>query len=470
MNIAETVHHFHLWLQWFNNEFISLPAAVLFFGTALILTLWTGFMQIRGLPRFFAIAFGRVNPAAEVKDASKQQTIGPFQALCAALATSIGMGNVVGPSLAILKGGPGALFWLVIYMLFGSVTKFTEVTFAVHTRERMKDGYLVGGPMEYLRSVSPFLANWYGYLMAITFIGWSGLQTNTMSNIFSIEWAHQRGMLWNAEASIFSWDSLPAWFVGAAMAFLIYAILQGGARRVSQFASGMVPFMFVLYVSFALYILLSHPVELYKSIQMIFRSLFDPSVLMGTFMGATVYDAMRYGLFRGVYISESGMGTSSIPHAMANVKRPIDQGILAMGSTLADITLSVISGLLVIVTQAWLRPGGFRATLIYEVFRDFAPAMGQAVLLISISLFILTTVIGNSFNGQQSFSAVTKHRWVNYYVAASVIAIFCGALMPVPLIWEMTDVMMVMAAVPNLIGILILAFRDKHVLRLRQVQ
>ena len=177
MNMSELSQQLYVWLFWFNNEFLAWPAALLFFGTAIILTVWTGFMQIRGLPRFFAIAFGRVNPTAEVKDSSKQQTINPFHALCAALATSIGMGNVVGPSVAILKGGPGALFWLVLYMLFGSVTKFTEVTFAVHTRERTKDGYLIGGPMEYLRSVSPFLARWYGWIMALTFIGWSGSQT-----------------------------------------------------------------------------------------------------------------------------------------------------------------------------------------------------------------------------------------------------------------------------------------------------
>ena len=433
---------------WLNEDLLALPGAILFLGCALILSIKTGFIQVRAFPLFLRMLFNQKASEQETGDPdTASQTVAPLRALFAALATSIGMGNVVGPTIAVVKGGPGALFWLLFYMFFASVTKFTEVTFALYTREKMEDGHIIGGPMQYLKEVSPWLAYWYGCVMSVLFIGWSSAQSNTLASIFEIE-------------------SVSPVIVGLVLAGLVFVTLQGGAKRVSALASRLVPLMFFLYISFSLFILLSNPVALYNAIMLIFRSVFTPAAAMGGFFGATVFTAMRYGIFRGVYISESGLGTSSIPHAMSDAKVPVKQGILAMGSTVADMSLSIVSGLLVLVTGIWIE-GTFRTTLVYEVFKAHAPVVGQVVLVVSIALFIITTVIGNSFNGVQSFASLTQHRGVTPYLFLTVIFIFAGALMPVPLVWEILDTLLVFAAVPNIIGLVYLAFKYPEVLYLR---
>ncbi len=430
---------------WINESVFAIPATILFFGVAILLTIKTGFMQFRGFGRFIQLITQGVEGTKQEDKANKMKTINSFHALFAAMATTIGMGNIVGPSIAIMSGGPGALFWILVYMFFGSATKFTEVTYALHTRIKTEDGKIIGGPMQYLKSVSTFLASWYGVIMAFLFIYWSSVQSNTLASIFAIE-------------------NVPEWTVGLTLAVLVFVVLGGGAKRVGALASKLVPIMFFLYICFALFILLANPVSLQNAFKLILQSILSPAAAMGGFLGASVFKAMHAGIYRGIYISESGLGVSSIPHSMADTERPLDQGILAMYSAIADMILCTISGLLVLVTGVWTQ-GEFRSTLAYEVFKMHSPVYGQLVLLISISLFVLTTVIGNSFNGMQSFAALTRHRWLKPYKFFTIIGIFLGALMPVTLAWQIMDTMLTLAAVPNLIGLVILAFTKPEVLR-----
>ena len=436
--------------EWINGDIIGPPGTILFLGSAIILTLKTGFIQLRGFPTFLRIIFGPADKANGKKgqfDQAKSQTIPPMRALFSALAQSIGMGSIVGPTVAIMKGGPGALFWLLVYIFLASATKFAEVTFALQTREKTPDGYVIGGPMQYLKILHPSLALWYGCIMAVLFMIWSGLQANTLAAVFALE-------------------SVPSWLVGISLSGLALATLSGGVKRVGQVASKLVPMMFVLYVTFALYVLISNPLALKNALILLKNSIFQPASLMGGFWGASIFLAIRYGVFRGMLISEAGMGTASIPHAVSDTKTPVNQGLLAMGSVVSDLLLSTLSGLLVLVTGAWIR-GEERPTLIYEVFKEYAPFAGQIVLLISISLFILTTIIANCFNGSQSFASLTRHRWVKFYVAVTGIIIFLGTLAPVALAWQMVDTFLFAAAVPNLVGLLYLAFKYPQVLRLK---
>ncbi len=431
--------------DWFNNHFLAFPSIILFFGVSLILTLKTRFVQVRAFPRFIKFITRGV---AEIKH-PKGETINPFHALFAAMATTIGMGNIVSPSLAIMIGGPGALFWLLCYMFFGSVTKYTEVTFALATRKYLKDGFVLGGPIQYLKSVSNWLSNWYGYMIIFVIVSWSGAQANMLASIMALE-------------------GIPHWIVGLVLASFVLLALAGGAKRVGAIASKMVPVMFVLYVIFALSILLRNPAALMNAIKQVFQSAFSPAAAVGGFFGASVFRSAREGMFRGIFITESGLGTSSIPHALADTKNPTDQGVLAMGSMIADAFLSVLSGLLVLVTGIWSL-GAFRSTLIYEVFKLYAPGIGQYILLLSATLFVLTTVMGNSFNAIQSFGILVKDNrlMMNLYKAFIVAIIFIGALIPMKLLWDIMDTMVMFVAIPNLIGILILAFKKPKVLRLK---
>ncbi|MCX5924937.1 MAG: amino acid carrier protein [Candidatus Dependentiae bacterium] len=432
--------------KWLNNDVFALPAAILFFGVSIILTIKTGFLQIRAFPRFLRLIFkGLSTTKYEKKSTSFGNAINPFHALFTALGTSIGVGNIVVPGIAITTGGPGALFWLVIYIFFASVTKFTEVMFALHTRTKNDRGDIVGGPMEYLKAVHPWLAYWYAAIMSALLIGFSAVQSNTLSSIYALE-------------------KIPAWTTGLVLAIITVLILSGGARRIGAVASKLVPFMFVLYVSFALFILLKDITALVNALKLIMNSILMPAAPLGGFLGASIFQAIHCGMIRGVFISESGIGTASIPHAMADVKHHIDQGILAMGSTIADILLSAISGLLILVTGIWMR-GGLSNTLVYEVFKLYTPLAGQIILLVSISLFVLTTVIGNSFNGIQNFTSLSRGHWTKLYTSVLIFCLFLGSILPTPLVWEAMDTVLFLAAVPNLLGLLYLAFKYPTILK-----
>lgn len=424
------------------NSLLVVPSTFVFVATALFLTIKTGFLQFRAFPRFLSL----ITEGLVRRKDDNIKTIDSFHALFTAMATTLGMGNIIGPSIAIITGGPGALFWLVVYAFFGSATKFTEVVCALRTRVSLPGGHIIGGPMEYLRVVSPLIASWYAIAMIFLMAGWSGLQANTLAGIFAQE-------------------SIPHWLTGLVLATIVFIVLRGGARRVGQVTSKLVPLMSLLYISFALYIILKDISALKHALGLIFSNIFSAPAAVGGFAGATVCQALYAGVYKSIFITEAGIGTSSIPHAMADVKRPVDQGILAMFSMGADAFLSLLSGLLVLVTGLW-STCGFSNTVMYEVFKLHAPTIGRFVLMASLLLFVLTTAIGNCFNGSQTFASITRNRSVFYYQLCAVTIIFLGSLMSVPLIWNTMDTVLTFVAIPNLIGILILAHRKPEWLRI----
>lgn len=433
--------------KWLNNDILALPATIVFLGAGILLTIKTGFLQFRGFPRFVSLITSGISRRKKTGASGEMRTMDSIHALLTAMGTTIGIGNVVGPSLAIMVGGPGALFWLIVYIIIGASTKFTEVVFALITREKTADGHIIGGPMRYLIGVSSSLALWYGLAMSLLMAGWSGVQANTLASILALE-------------------SVPTWCTGLGLAVFVWVVLQGGAQRVGVVASKLVPLMFVFYISFALLILLKDPSAVIAAFKLIFGHAFTASAITGAFLGATVLQSMRYGVYRGIFITESGLGTASIPHSMADAQNPTDQGLLALFSAGADAFLSLISGLLVLVTGIWTT-GEFRSTLMYEVFMLHSPVVGRLVLTAAITLFALTTVMGNSFNGRQAFASLTQFRWVRFYILFTVCMIFLGSLMHAKLAWEMMDTVLTFVAVPNLIGLLYLAYKNPAVLKIK---
>lgn len=429
---------------WINDTIFAVPVTVLFLVSGLFMTLYTGVVQVRGLPRLVRLLTGGVRRKKR-DDGAQMKTIGVFQALCTAMATTIGMGNLVGPSLAIIVGGPGALFWVLVYIFFGAALKFAEVTFALFTRKKLDDGYIVGGPVQYLKFVSPFLGYAYSFVMIFLFAGWSGVQSNTL-------------------ASILVQEGVPEWITGLGLAVFLLFVLAGGAKRVGELATKLVPLMFILYLVAALSILLKDLSLLGSVIKLVFASALNPSASIGGFAGVSLLYAMRIGVERGIFITESGIGTAAIAHSMSDVEHPVEQGILTLATSTADFLISGMSGLLVMVTGVWLE-GSFRSTLVYEAFKFNSPPLAQYVLIACFILFIITTVMGNGFNGVRTFGGLTKDRFVNWYIAFSVLIVFSGALLAVPLVWEAMGTFLFMASLINLIGILILSLRYRHVLK-----
>ncbi len=426
------------------NQFLAIPALIVFLGSGIILTLKTRFVQIRAFPHLITLLKKGVKHHHQVKN---EKTINPFQAVFAAMATTIGMGNIVGPSIAITTGGPGALFWLIAYSFFGSVTKFTEVLFAVNMRTRLQDGTIIGGPTQYLKTVSVGLAHWYAVLTLFLFAGWSGMQANTLACIFSME-------------------SVPRVVTGGVLALFTFIILIGGIKRIGLLASKLVPLMFVLYLGFALSILLSDIPALFSAIALVFRSAFTYQAAAGGFLGATLLSAMRIGIQRNMHITEAGLGSSSIAHSMTDADKAPDQAVLAMFSIICDTTIAFLSGLLVLTTGLWLTTTSFSNTLMYEIFKNYSPGLGKWVLFICITLFASTTVIGNSFNASQSYASFFKEKGLKWFYALLALIIFGGSLMRVDLIWEMMDIIQVLVAIPHIIGLLILAFRYDKILKI----
>jgi len=433
--------------EWLNNDILAIPATIIFFGVAVVLTFKTRFMQFRGFGHFIKVLKRACTKHAYGND--NEKTISPLHALFTAMGTTIGMGNVVGPSVAIFVGGPGALFWLLIYIFFGAATKFAEATFAVETRITKPDGRVIGGPMQYLALLSPWLSKWYILVMSFLLIEWSMVQANTLGAVSELH------------------GLLPAWSVGLILSGIILIIMKGGVERVGDMASKLVPLMFTLYFVFSLYILLSDPLSMWHAILGIKHSIFTGSAAMGGFAGASIFMAMRIGFYRGIFITEAGTGTSAIPHAVADVEHPVDQGILALYSMASDAFLSTLSGLMILVTGVWT-VGDFRSTLIYEAFEARAPGIGSWVLLLTISLFVFTTVMGNTFNGTQSFGSLFKRSFVRVYLATAIVMIFLGTMLPVGLVWGIMDVLLALVAIPNLIGVAILSFKYPKVLELPQ--
>ena len=423
------------------DAFFAKPITLLFLVTGIVLTIKSRFIQFRALPRLWQLLTHGVSH----HHSEKEKMINPFHALLTAMSTTIGMGNVVGPSVAVIAGGPGALFWLVVFGFFGAVTKFTEVMLAMTLRKKLSDGNILGGPTQYLKDFHPLLGKWYGIVTIFLFAGWSGMQANTLASTYALE-------------------GVSPYITGGFLAGIVFVVLLGGIKRIGEVASKLVPFMFIMYVTFAVGILVSNMAALKAAISLIFTHVFSPCAAMGGFLGASVFSAVRIGVLRNMYITESGLGTSSIPHAMADTDSPRDQSILAMFSVIADMILSTLSGLLVIVTGIWMR-GDFSNTLVYEVFKSYSPGPGKFVLLLSITLFVLTTVIGNSFNASQSFASFTKHRGLVWYYLFLCAVIFLGALVEVPLVWALMDILLVIVAVPHLIGVLVLSFKHKNLLK-----
>jgi len=424
------------------DAWCALPSTVLFVGVGLFLTWQSGFIQIRALPQALKFLMHGIGHHKK----SNEKAINPLRALLTSMATTIGMGTVVGPSVAIKIGGPGALFWLIAFALIGAATKFTEVTFAMNFRTKLADGTLLGGPTQYLKQVNLSLARWYGALTVILFAGWSGLQANTLANIFALEGVDKR-------------------VTGLFLALIALRVLMGGVKRVSEVASKLVPVMFVGYVSFACAILFQDLHALGQAFSLIFSHIWNPAAALGGFSGATLFTALRFGILRNIHITEAGLGTSSVSHAMADTDKGRDQAILAMYSMTADMLLAFLSGLLVLVTGIWTQEFHMSNTLVYQVFKEYSPFYGKWVLLGSVSLFILTTVIGNSFNASQSFASFTNFKGMSWYYLFLAITIFAGALLYVPLAWALMDLIMILVAVPHLVGLVILAHKHRELVR-----
>jgi AGCS family alanine or glycine:cation symporter len=406
---------------------------------SIYITLKLRFIQLRLLPRLFAML---IQPA---KQSSNIHSIPPVRALITAMSTTIGLGTIVGPVIAIHLGGPGALLGFLLTAFFGSATTYTEVNLSVKYRKKQASGVILGGPMQYLKHIfSSAAAKWYALGCCILMTAWSGAQANQLSAIL--------------DSPLFGDYRVPAYISAAVVVFLTILTLVGGIKSVSAMASKLVPLMFILYLGSGLTIIFSDLDRLASVMGIIFDSFLNPyAMATGSVVGGIV-STLRWGIFKGTQATEAGIGTQSIPHSLAETDDAGAQGALSMVSTFTAGLVAFISGCIVLVTDTWQNPElpvgiGMIATSFQMHFSHF----GVAIIAICTVLFGFGTILGNSFNGSQCFGYFTDNKKFYYYYAITAAIIYICAVGEVKTVWSIIDFVLAAIAIPHMTALIIYA-------------
>ncbi len=427
------------------NKLLNDLNGVVWGPVMLVLILGTGFYLMSGL-RFMPlrhIAYG-FRMLWQGRKETGEGDIVPFKALMTSLAATIGTGNIAGVATAIFLGGPGALFWMWCTALVGMATKYAEAVLAVHYRETDEKGNYIGGPMYYIKNGLKKHWAWLGTAFAI-FGALAG---------FGIGNTIQANSVADALNSKFGIDHLLTGLVMAAFAGLV---LVGGIKRIADVAGKLVPFMAIAYVAASLVVLISNASEVPSAFSLIFTHAFTPVAATGGFAGAAVWAAIRFGVARGIFSNEAGLGSAPIAHAAAATDSPVRQGTIAMLGTFIDtLILCTMTGLVIIVTGAWTS-GETGATLSALAFETALPGVGGYVVTLGLSVFAFTTLLGWSFYGEKCVEYLFGVRSIVPFRVLWIIAIPVGATAKLSFIWLLADTLNALMALPNLIALLLLS-------------
>ncbi|MEZ9820785.1 alanine/glycine:cation symporter family protein [Shewanella sp. 10N.286.45.A1] len=416
------------------------PMLVMILGVGLFLTFGLRLMPILKLGTGFKLLWsGRIPD----KDKNMKGEISPFNALMTSLSATIGTGNIAGVATAIFIGGPGALFWMWCTALVGMATKFAEAVLAVKYREVDDNGNHVGGPMYYIKNGLGSKWAWLGTAFAL-FGSLAG---------FGIGNTVQANSVADALSSNFG---VPTWVTGLVLMVLVGAVLMGGIKRIADVAGKLVPIMTIFYIAAGIAVLVVYAAEIPAAIELIIHSAFNPVAAQGGFAGAAVWAAIRFGVARGVFSNEAGLGSAPIAHAAAQTNNPVAQGLVAMLGTFIDtLIVCTITGLAIIVSGAWTS-GENGAALTSFAFSHAFP-MGNYVVAIALSVFAFTTILGWSFYCEKCVQFLFGVKAIKPFRILWVIVVPLGAVSSLEFIWLLADTLNAMMAIPNLIALALLS-------------
>ena len=415
----------------------GIPMLILILGAGLFLTIGLRFLSIMKIPFGFSLLWkGRI-PGDDAGD------ITPFNALMTSLSATIGTGNIAGVATAIFLGGPGAVFWMWITALVGMATKYAEAVCAVRFRETDENGNFVGGPMYYIQNGMG--ANWRW--LAITFALFAGIAGFGIGNMV------QSNSIADALNTNFG---IPHLYTGIIVALLVGAVLLGGIQRISEVAGRLVPLMAALYILASLVVLVINAGAIPHALGLIFTHAFTPTAATGGFAGAAVWAAIRFGVARGIFSNEAGLGSAPIAHAAAKTNEPVEQGLVAMLGTFIDtLVVCTMTGLVIMLTGV-LESGVSGASLTASAFGSALPG-GELVVTLGVVLFATTTMIGWSFYGERCVVYLFGTKGILPFRILWVLAIPVGAGTDLGLIWLVADTLNAFMAIPNLIALLLLS-------------
>jgi len=428
------------WIKALNGIVWGPAMLVLILGTGLFLMFGLRFMPILKLGYGSKMLWrGR-----ESGSGAEQGDISAFNALMTSLSATIGTGNIAGVATAIFLGGPGALFWMWMTALVGMATKYAEAVLAVHYRETDANGNKSGGPMYYIKNGLGNRFAWLGTTFAI-FGAMAGFGIGNTIQANSV-----------ADALNSKFD-IPFEWTGIAIAILVALVLLGGIKRIAHVAGKLVPFMAVSYVLAATAILLMHAEQVPAAFDLIFTYAFTPIAATGGFAGAAVWAAISFGVARGIFSNEAGLGSAPIAHASAMTNNPVRQGTIAMMGTFIDtIIICSMTGLVIIVSGAWTS-GETGASLSSLAFESAMPGIGSYVVTLGLSVFAFTTILGWSIYSEKCVTYLLGIKAVIPFRILWILAVPVGAISDLEFIWLVADTLNALMALPNLVALLLLS-------------
>ena len=407
-------------------------------GTGLYLTLRMGLVQVRGFRHAAHLIAGKFSSHKDVGEVSH------FQALSTALSATVGTGNIAGVATAISLGGPGALFWMWVTAVFGMATKFTECTLSLKFRSVAPDGEVAGGPMYTLL---------HGLNMRRTAAAFAIF---ALVASFGIGNMVQANSVMDGLGYIFPDLHESAWMVGAVLATLVGLVILGGVKRIARVASTLVPFMATLYIAAALLVLANHASAIPDAFVTIFNHALNPWAVGG----AAVGEAIRWGVARGLFSNEAGLGSSPMAHAAARTNEPVREGLVAMMEPFIDtLVICTMTGLVIVVSGAWQESSEsmMGAALTAHAFSGALGEAGAWVVGGGLTLFAYSTIIAWSYYGDRSAYYLFGERAVLPYRVIYTLLVVVGAAVPLKLVWNIADVTNILMALPNLLGLILLA-------------
>ena len=424
-------------IESFNDFLWGLPLILGIMGTGIYISIRLGGIQFRKLAFALRNTLGKVFDQAEEADGD----ISPFSALATALAATVGTGNIVGVSLAIIMGGPGAIFWMWVAAIFGMATKFAEVTLALAYREK-RGGSFVGGPMYYIEKglKNKNLAKLFALFASVAVFG---IGNSTQSNAIA-------GVLRDS----FGVNTI---ITGLVLSGLAAIVVVGGLATISKVTEKLVPFMSFFYILGSVWIIVLNRANLIPAIESIFVGAFAPMSLAGGVAGLSIKQVMSAGVARGVFTNEAGLGSSPMAHASASTDHPVRQGLWGMTEVFVDTMVICSLTALVILTTGVDRSVGVDArTLVANAFSSTS-SIGGLILSLGISLFAFSTILGWAYYGELAISYLLGDGVKKYYRIIYVIFVFVGANMDLGLAWTFSNILNGLMALPNLYALIRLA-------------
>ena len=439
------------------NGFIwGVPAMICIIGVGLLLSVRTRFIQVRKFGAALKNTIGKIFDKTQAKDGS----MSPFQAVCTALAGTVGTGNIAGVAGAIALGGPGAIFWMWCSAFLGMCTKFSEVTLAIHFREKNANGEYVGGPMYYIKNGLSkkwhFLAVLYALFGVLTVFG-TGNATQVNTIVSSIHSA-----LHNLHIIDGTVDERANLIFGIFIAAFVAMVLLGGIQRIGQVSEKLVPFMAALYVILAIGVVILHISRVPAVFAMIFKSAFTPQAATGGIIGS-MFLSMKIGVSRGIFSNEAGLGTGSIAHACADTNNAVHQGMFGIFEVFMDtIVICTLTGLVILLGAPNIVYG--QAAGAELTISGFTATYGGWVSIftaVAMCCFAFSTIIGWGLYGSRCIEFLGGEKLVRPFLVAYSFVSIIGATINLGLLWDIADTFNGLMAIPNLIALLVLSGQVK---------